>query len=189
MKIKHMLTNLIKNDQTKDHLWSVPDDMLYEFNMQNGGDLDLSNNSRLECYWLGSHRCTDTEVGLRCYILDGNPVSISMQKGRKCDEVFEWVSMEAFKTTHTFLLSLKEEDELPQPSIIDMEEDLGEGYPVEYVGQLLTKQVMYDNCMVDVVEELEVKDGEMNFHGIIIKHPTEGLMSIDIRDIFVPWNA
>jgi hypothetical protein len=43
--------------------------------------------------------------------------------------------------------------------------------------------------MVEVVEELEVKDGEMNFHDIRIKHPTKGLMDIDIRDTLVPWNA
>ena len=189
MKIAQMLENLIKDENTEDRLWSVPDNLLYEFNLQQHAYLSLEGNDRLKCYWLANHYCTDSYVGFRVYFLDDKPVAMSHQAGRKCDETFEWVSMEAFKNTHSFLLTLLEEEELPTPSLLDLEEELGEGYPVDYVGQLLTKHVKYDNCMVEVTKQERMIDGKRNFDIIEVKHPTKGLMEINISDILVPWNA
>ncbi len=189
MKIAQMLENLIKGENTEDRLWSVPDDLLYEFNLQQHSYLSLEDTDCFKCYWLAKHLCTDSHVGFRVYFLDGKPVAMSHQTGRKCGETFEWVSIEAFKNTHSFLLSLIEDDELPTPNMLDFEEELGEGYPVDYVGQLLTKHVMYDNCMVVVTKRERMIDGKMNFDIIEINHPTNGLMEVKISDILVPWNA
>lgn len=189
MKIAQMLENLIKDENTEDRLWNVPDDLLYEFNLQQHSDLSLEDTDRFKCYWLAKHLCTDSHVGFRVYFLDDKPIAVSHQAGRKCDENFEWVSMEAFKNTHSFLLSLIEDDELPTPTLVDLGEEIGEGYSVNYVGQLLTKHVMYDNCMVVVTKEEETVNGKYNFDIIEIKHPIKGLMEVKITDILVPWNA
>lgn len=188
MKIKDMLNGLIKEESNRDDICIIPEDMLYDMKLQDQGYISLEGSERFKCYWLAKHICTDTWVGLRCYLLDDKPVAMSAQSGRKCDEDFAWVSKEAFDNTRQFVLSLLDDEEVDfTPDFLDMEEEMGEGYQVHFVGQLLTKQVMYDNCMVEVTKE--DSRGYENLHEIEIKHPTKGLMNIDIRDILVPWNA
>ncbi|CAH9011602.1 putative catalase-like domain protein [Vibrio phage 501E54-1] len=188
MKLKEILQKLDMSELNEEYLWNIPDDMLYEFNLQGQNYLGLESNVRLKCYWIGQHYCTDSWVGIRCYVLDDIPVAISQQNGRKCDENYEWIDLESFQKTHKFVLSLleDEEDEL-QPNFVDLEEDLGEGYKVSYVGQLRTKDVEYQGVMVKVTKEQERVDGEYNFHTIEIDHPVKGLIEVDIRDVVVPW--
>ena len=53
-------------------------------------------NERLTyCYY---HRwiCTDTEVGIRVWYLDDEPVCISWQPYRKSNETFGWISKDKF---------------------------------------------------------------------------------------------
>ncbi len=187
MKIKDMLKNLIKEESNRDSIYEIPQSMLYDMKLQEHGYVSVEDSTRFTCYWLANHYCTDTYVGVRCYLLDGKPVAMSHQAGRKCDENIEWVSEKSFELTRQFVISLLEGEEELTPKFLDMEEEMGVGYPVQYVGQLLTKSVLYDGCMVLVTKE--DSNGYRNFHEIEIKHPTKGLMNIDIRDILVPWNA
>lgn len=69
------------------------------------------DNERLTyCYY---HRwiCTDTEVGIRVWYFDNNPVCISWQPYRKSNETFGWISKEHFNKVRKYALSLKDDDD------------------------------------------------------------------------------
>lgn len=68
------------------------------------------DNERLTyCYY---HRwiCTDTEVGIRVWYLDDEPVCISWQPYRKSNETFGWISKEKFNEVRSYAFSLKEDN-------------------------------------------------------------------------------
>ena len=67
------------------------------------------DNERLTyCYY---HRwiCTDTEVGIRVWYFDNEPVCISWQPYRKSDESFGWISKDKFNQVRNYALSLKDD--------------------------------------------------------------------------------
>ena len=68
------------------------------------GDLEL------KAYWLENHICTDTEVGKRVYVLQGEVVATSVKQYRKADEYFTWVDKEAFDKVRAYVMSLDEPD-------------------------------------------------------------------------------
>ena len=70
------------------------------------------------CYY---HRwiCTDTEVGIRVWYFDNDPVCISWQPYRKSNEIFGWLSKEDFEKVRNYANSLKTIDF--DPNIINNE--------------------------------------------------------------------
>ena len=82
-------------------------------------------DSKLQSYFYRKWYCTDTYVGGRVYFLDDLPICVSFQTGRKSDEIFRWISKDAFNWTRTYLLTLVEEDILEYDLIEDLDEDDG----------------------------------------------------------------
>jgi hypothetical protein len=68
--------------------------------------------------------CTDTGVGLRFYFLGNECVCASYQSARKSDEVFEWVSQEAFDKVKTLVLRLINQQNDQTPAFIDWDESI-----------------------------------------------------------------
>ena len=50
--------------------------------------------------------CTDTEVGIRVWYFENEPVCISYQPYRKSDETFGWLSKDCFEKVRDYALSL-----------------------------------------------------------------------------------
>lgn len=196
MKLKDIINKLDKTDKNAcfNCVWDL-EHFIYELGLSCSCVEQDRENQRLKSYWVANHYCTDTYVGIRAYFLDDEFVCLSTQMGRKCDEDIEWFSISAQKKVREYILSLEvKEDFTPDEALLNMEEDLGEGYPINYVGQLLTKEVLYKGVMVEVVKEdryIKV-DGkcEHNFHKITVKQKDTGIEeNIDIRDILVPWKV
>lgn len=61
---------------------------------------------RFTKHWIASWICTDTEVGAAFITLDGEPVALSTQWGRKSNEDIDFISPELAKKTHDVFLSL-----------------------------------------------------------------------------------
>ena len=84
-----------------------------------------------------------------------------------------------------YIISLQGCEYSTSITFIDMEEDFGDGYPIEFTGQCLKKSVMYKNKMVTII-----KDSRMNytnFYNITVKHEDGTEEDIDVREILVPW--
>ncbi len=190
MDIKYLLKNLDRSDSNSDAVHYNLEGLVSECSLDCWGVSDNSEGEdvRLKAYWMANHYCTDSYVGYRAYFLDGIFVCLSYQGSRKSDEEYEWLSKEAFLSVRDYLLSLVVEDEeidLPT-EFINLDEDIGDGYPIQYTGQLLRKEVLYKGKLVDVIKD--DSDGYRNFHTITIKEKdTSREVDIDIRNILLPW--
>jgi hypothetical protein len=79
----------------------------------------------LKKFWITKWLCTDTYVGLAVYTLDGEPVAISTQTGRKMDEHISFLSEAAFKKVQEFIYKLWRAELEEEPSeFVNLEEDI-----------------------------------------------------------------
>lgn len=104
--------------------------------------------------------CTDTWVGLKVYVFDREVVAFSSQIGRKYDEVFHWVSREAYNKVKEFCLSfvILVEDSI---NLIDDEEIADEGYTLHFSGELISnihKTAKLNGEVVNVVKDGDPKN-------------------------------
>lgn len=188
MKLKTIIENLDKSTNNEDDVRWISEELLLELSIQDSWNSVEQKEAdiRLKCYWLGKHICTDTWVGIRAYFLDDNLACVSCQPSRKSDETFKWVSKDMFDNVKHYIESLIEkEDDVCSPVMLDLEQEFGDGYLIQYTGQLLTKDVMYKEEMVKVIKDSS--EGYTNFHNITIKHQNGEDSVVDVRDIVVPW--
>jgi len=189
MKLKNIIANLDKSETNRCEsiTWDM-EHFLRELGLSCWGvQQSPSFGIKLKSYWVANHYCTDSYVGLRAYFLEDVLVCLTLQSGRKCDEIFEWASVKAQVDVRSYILSLEEEDsfEPETENLIDMEEDLGTGYPLEYVGQSLRNEVSLHGEMVTIIKE--DSDGYKNFHTITVRDEKGAEYEADIRDVLVPW--
>jgi hypothetical protein len=188
MKLKDIITNLDKSD--KNAVRVDLEDMMSEVNYTPSGYTfsvrQDRENPRLKSYWIANHICTDTLVGYRAYFLDDKLVCCSHQSARKSGEYFEWVSVETKTQVIEYIKSLDiSEDVFDEPTILDMEEEWGEGYGIEYTGQMLRNKVYYREELVEVIRD--DSEGYNNLHNITIQFSANRTADIDVREILVPW--
>ena len=146
------------------------------------------DNPRLRSYWIANHYCTDTYVGLRAYFFDDELACITIQKGRKCNEMFEWASVDMQHRVREYIISLDTDTFEATNDLIDMEEDLGTGYSITYAGQSLKKEVLLNGELVTIIKDRERDDdGKYNFHTITVRDKDGVDSDVDVRDILVPW--
>lgn len=191
MKFKYIIENLDKSESNRDGrcTWDLSPLQLELGICQEYVQQD-EENPRLKCYWIASHYCTDTYVGFRAYFFDDKFVAQSYQPSRKSSESFEWVSKEDAMKVRDYILSLSlDNDEFNIELMSDIEEEMGIGYQVQYVGELLTKDVIYNNKNVKVIKQQEVVNGKYNFHNITIQYQDGKQEEIDIREVYVPWKV
>lgn len=141
-------------------------------------------NDRLKCYWMQTWLCTDSWVGWRAYFLDDELVAVSSQLGRKCDEEFELVP-EKIKILKEYLETLVENPLRDDYDLINLDEEVGDDYGVEFQSQLLDifhEKGMYEGQEVTVKRIKGVNDYS-NFHNVIIVFPDKTQKTVDCRDI------
>lgn len=191
MKFKDIIDNLDKSETNRDDscVWDLSS-LQFDLGICQESVQQDRNNPRLVCYWIANHYCTDTYVGLRAYFFDDKFVAQSWQPARRSDESFEWANKEGALKVRDYILSLSlENDEFDVKIMSDVNEEMGIGYQVQYAGELLTKDVIYNSQNVKVVKEPREINGKMNFHTITIEYSGGNQEDIDIRDVFVPWKV
>ncbi len=186
MKLKDIIANVDKSEKNSDYV------NLEELANEVGINQWLStpDDCRIKSYFFFKWYCTDTYVGGRVYFLDEKPVAVSWQSGRKCSEVFEWISQELFNEVHKYIVSLMEPAKPEIISLADLEEDWGIGHKVEYGSQLLAEDVFCtpENTMVKVVKKFNDYKDVANWQFIMIDTPTEKNKKVSMDDILVPYN-
>lgn len=112
-------------------------DVIYELQLDDRvGWGENVKQDRLFGAFVRVHYCTDTWVGLRVYVFDKEVVAFSAQPGRKSDLKFSWVSREAYNKVKSFCESFAEPQE-DNILVIDDGVEIGEGYRIEFSGQLI----------------------------------------------------
>lgn len=136
--------------------------------------------------------CTDSYVGAAILTLNGEPVALSYQSGRKSQEIIEWLSDQSVEEAIIAVneVLIKEEDYAPQiikESQLDI--DMGEGYYVEYSGQFLLKEntVVYDRTG-ETVEVLKTYRNSDMWNQVQIKRPSGVVENVPVKECMVRWN-
>ena len=74
------------------------------------GWIEQGGNPRLISCYYDTWVCTDSQVGLRVWYLDNEPVCISFMPYRKSTESFQWISKDLFLKVEGYLNSLVSKD-------------------------------------------------------------------------------
>lgn len=192
MKLRTIIENLDKSEaNTEDqYVWDLYE-LFQELDLDfNSDNIDYDGVlSELKCYWIGKSYCTDTYVGYRAYFLNEELVFCTRQDGRKCSEVFYWVSKEAQSKTRAFLLTLYVNYEFsPTGQILDLEQDYGTGLDIQYTSQILGKKVIYKGFTCDVVDTREPNPDCNYFHLVRIVYAGKEIV-VKADELMLPWQV
>lgn len=185
MKLIDIARQIDKSDRNKD--WIDISEIGREFNLD---VYDYISQDRLQAYWIGNWCCTDTLVGYKMYFLDDEPVGVSVQKARKSDEEFEWFSKELAMRLRDYILSLMvEKDEELTFSICDINDDIGDGFRIQYNGNIVNpNKATLNNEPVTILERIkETPDWGID-QRLKIQLATGEVKEVDIRDLKFRFN-
>ena len=104
-------------------------------------------------------------MGYKVYFFDDKPVAVSTRHGRKMDEIFEWISKDDYKKVKEYVMSFAEEFE--NPKLLDLDEELGETYKVEYYSQMLKHHkdnTIFNNEKVKIVDHNKDSFNDGKYH-------------------------
>jgi len=137
-----ILRELIKNIDKSEKNSNSPNIEHY------ANELGLINNSwwgesnKISVFWLWKRYDTDSYVGIEAIYLDDEFIGLNTTAGRKNgDGDLEFVSKDASVKLRDHILSLSQDDEEDEVSVINMDEEMGEGVPISYSSELLTKKL------------------------------------------------
>lgn len=187
MKISELFARIDRspsnlNEPNADH-WASEFDITVPWD----SNVDDKLAERMQGYWAIKWYCTDTWVGVVLYFLDGEPLGITTQKGRKCDTEIEFVSKEMALKLRDLLYELCKKDE-PEDNfaLIDMDEEIGEDYTIAYGGQLLVHDGVYCGQPAKVVQTFDGYDEIEDWTNVVVE--TEGGQTkISMRDFRIPY--
>lgn len=180
MKIKDAINSVSKTDGQNVDISRMSE----EFNINN---YEYVEQERLKHYFLSTWYCTDQAVGMRVYFFDDKPVAVSTQTGRKSEENFYWVSNEAYMEVFNYVLSFVKQT-APKANILDMDEDIGEGFKIQFCCQRFRHQTnaMLGNIPVKIIGDAEdVKYTRINQH-VVVEHDGKQ-ETVDINSLTFPF--
>ncbi len=152
-------------------------------------NIDWNKNDKLRSEYITCHLCTDTWVGVEAYFLNGEVACITKQDARKSPKVIlGWTSEEIAQKTREYIKSISIDPSADKNfDIIDLDQELGDSYEVDYAEQLMHKNVIHKNEICKVIEKPRLtQDGKSNHYEIIVnKAGTEQI--VDVRDIKIPF--
>lgn len=153
-----ILSELIKNIDKSEKNSNSPNIDHY------ANELGVINNSwfgeaeKIQVFWLWKCYDTDSYVGIEAIYLENEFIGLNTTTGRKNgDGDLEFFSKDASIKLRDYILSLSQDDEEDEVSIIDMAEEMGEGVPISYSSELLTKTLFctINNETVNVTNSWE----------------------------------
>lgn len=113
---------------------------------------EFNEDTRLKGYYVMKWLCTDTWVGAIALFLDDVFVGYSYQSARKSDIRYFFTNRESYEALRQYVIDSIKYEELDYPeTYIDMDEEMEEGYHVNYNEQLLTKKFIYSPTGENVV--------------------------------------
>lgn len=190
MNLKDIISNIdiSKNEDKWIDIKTIGDDLSLNYNQIN--DIDHNKNEFLRSTFIKQWLCSDTMVGVQAVFFKNEFVCLLKQDCRKCDkDVIGWVSQEKADIVREYLLSLVEEDDIPGSDILDMKEDFGAGYSLVFVGQIVKKDVFYNDEAVTIIENPRIMNSKTNFHRVRISYKNNEKEWVDVRDLIIPWKT
>lgn len=145
---------------------------------------------RLTARFYATWLCTDTHVGGRVYYLDGEPVAVSWQPGRKWPEEIKFLSLNAVAAVKRCMLDCCL-DTGPDMSglLVDMDEDKGDGYKLMYGGQALRKDCLHEpsgrSC--EITETFNRLDDIAKWTTAVVRFEDGGVESVPMNELLFSY--
>lgn len=149
MTLREIATNIDKSKENEDYvnINSLCEDLNIDF-------YDWIEQERIKSYWVTNWLCTDSWVGLKMYFLDGEPVCVGFQSGRKSDERFYWFDEECSKKTRNYILSIIPKEEF-NCNYCSLNEDIGNTYKISFNSQVLNwEYALYNGKPFKMIERI-----------------------------------
>jgi hypothetical protein len=157
--LRTLIENVDKSDQNASYVdfQEVAQELDVHFD-----DWLQEDDHNIREYWLTVWCCTDTWVGTSVLCMDGKPVALCQQSARKSDKHYRWLSQELANEVRSYVLSLKEDEELESYVLSDAELDfdMGDGYHVHYGEQIINRgDCKYNGQNVEIVRTYSSRCG------------------------------
>lgn len=115
------------------------------------------------------------------YFLDGEFVALGSRINRKDCEYYQFASEASRITLRDYVLGLvAESDDYIAPTIVDMDEEMGNGFQLYYVEDLTVRDVLYQGTMVTVTATDYTKD-------TVTFMLNDVETTVNIRDVTIPY--
>lgn len=105
----------------------------------------------IQSYWLSSWLCTDSIVGAAIYFLNGKPIMVSSQNGRKADINYEFISEETFSLLREYIYQYIEIS-TPKHFLIQPEDEVDDYYQIEFNSQFVSNHHRFGYLKDSMVE-------------------------------------
>jgi hypothetical protein len=142
-------------------------------------------DGRIKAVFVRPHYCTDSWVGVRAYFLDGEFVALCTQVGRKWDEEFEFVSVEAGNKVKDYIFSLLKKPEYEIKIAANLNEPIDDFYSVNYAEQILHKSGIYNGEKVRI-KRSAARDWK-DVHSVIIIGADGKEKKVDCREVLLAY--
>lgn len=140
-------------------------------------------------YYIQKWLCTDTWVGLIAYFWNGEPLAISWQTARKSSEEFQFVSVDVANRLKGFIIRLTESND-PEPTLVDLDEDLGETYTVNWATELLVSEALYDGEKVKIfpVYNTDYSKPSATWKLVDVEFPNGEVLKVSVENLHIPYH-
>lgn len=142
-------------------------------------------------YFLTSWLCSDTHVGTSIVFYDGEAIAVVHQGSRRGRKSYAWIGgYEAKLKIRKVLLTLYEAQD-GETVVADLDEDIGEGFPVTYSGSLLDKAVILKESgePLEVLKTFRSHDQIDRWTSIEVRPPAGKKRIVAMADILVPYRV
>lgn len=188
MKFKELVENVNKEHGEND----IPEEVFYDLGF---GEYSWIVDCKVIGYRVMKWLCTDTWVGLTLYFLNDEFVFYTSQSARKSDNNIVWKDKESKQKVKAYILENigEEEDDSEYLSEYEYNEEMGDGFHVNYGSQLLTKDVFYvDNNYKFEVKVIKIFERyeDIKLWGSIGIQFEDGLTKVvPLSDILIPYDV
>lgn len=140
------------------------------------------DNPRLIGYWVANSYHSEGYVGVRAYFFDGRFAALTIQKTDDSGENFLWSSEAIAYEIREYIMSLSVMPELSL-DIIDLKDELGDGWGVCFTSELLGDVAIYKGKKVKIMKRPRVfTDTKAN-----IQHDDGSEEEVLVEDLLMPW--
>ncbi|MDD5151278.1 MAG: hypothetical protein PHC28_12530 [Flavobacterium sp.] len=139
MKLRYLIENLDKSPANEAYI--DIDELAKEFGIYQ--DFFVESTERLQGYYLSKWNCSGSWIGQIAIFLDNEFVGYSSQDGRKSDKKYYFLNRVLCDKLKHYIISLIFYRDYTADVCVDLDEEIGDGYTIEYNSELLNKFAKY----------------------------------------------
>lgn len=140
-------------------------------------------------YYIQKWLCTDTWVGLVAYFWNGEPLAISWQPARKSSETIDFVSKDIAIRLRDFIRDLTASND-PEPTIANLETDVGETYTVNWASELLVSEAFYEGEKVKIFPAgwTDYSQPSATWKLVDVEFPNGEVLKVSVENLHIPYH-